>query len=91
VRAFLARSLAPGVTAERRAVIAGILLGEDEGLDRSLRDSFRASGLYHLLSVDIKGRTLGGFAKDVAAFEGRTGGVRKLSRARIPPVCRKIE
>jgi competence protein ComEC len=32
-------------------VIAGILLGEDEGLDPTLQDSFRASGLYHLLAV----------------------------------------
>jgi competence protein ComEC len=51
VRGVLARSLAPGVSGERRAVIAGILLGEDEGLDESLRESFRASGLYHLLAV----------------------------------------
>jgi competence protein ComEC len=51
VREFLARSLAPGVGGERRAVMAGILLGEDEGLNSSLRDSFRASGLYHLLAV----------------------------------------
>jgi competence protein ComEC len=27
------------------------VLGEDEGLDKSLRDAFRASGLYHLLAV----------------------------------------
>jgi competence protein ComEC len=51
VRARLARSLAPGVGGERRAVIAGILLGEDEGLTRGLRDDFRTSGLYHLLAV----------------------------------------
>ena len=36
---------------ERRAVLAGVALGEDEGLDESLRDDFRASGLYHLLAV----------------------------------------
>lgn len=36
---------------ERRAVLAGVVLGEDEGLEASLRDSFRASGLYHLLAV----------------------------------------
>ena len=51
LRAFVSRGLAPGVRGERRAVIAGILLGEDEGLDQELRDSFRASGLYHLLAV----------------------------------------
>ncbi len=36
---------------ERRAVLAGVVLGEDEGLDEELRDRFRASGLYHLLAV----------------------------------------
>jgi competence protein ComEC len=41
-------SVPPG---ERRAVLAGVVLGEDEGLDEGLRDSFRASGLYHLLAV----------------------------------------
>jgi competence protein ComEC len=51
VRAAIASSLAPGVRGERRAVIAGVVLGEDEGLDLSLRNSFRASGLYHLLAV----------------------------------------
>ena len=51
LRERLARSLAPGVAGERRAVIAGILLGEDEGLTRGLRDDFRTSGLYHLLAV----------------------------------------
>jgi competence protein ComEC len=51
IRGAIATSLAPGVTGERRAVIAGVVLGEDEGLDLSLRTSFRASGLYHLLAV----------------------------------------
>ncbi len=51
VRAWLARSLAPGLEGERRAVLEGIVLGEDEGLSSGLRDAFRASGLYHLLAV----------------------------------------
>ncbi len=51
IRARLARSMAPGVRGERRAVIAGIVLGEDEGLSDELRTRFRASGLYHLLAV----------------------------------------
>jgi competence protein ComEC len=51
VRVAIAGSLAPGVDGERRAVIAGVVLGEDEGLSPGLRDSFRASGLYHLLAV----------------------------------------
>ncbi len=51
VRAWLARSIAPGLRGERRAVLAGVVLGEDEGLSEELRARFRASGLYHLLAV----------------------------------------
>jgi competence protein ComEC len=47
----LARTIAPGLAGERRAILRGIVLGEDEGLDSGLRDAFRASGLYHLLAV----------------------------------------
>jgi competence protein ComEC len=50
LRRALVRGLA-GLDGERRAVLAGIVLGEDEGLDTDLRDAFRASGLYHLLAV----------------------------------------
>ena len=32
-------------------MLAGIVLGEDEGLTDELRDNFKASGLYHLLAV----------------------------------------
>jgi competence protein ComEC len=51
LRAAIGAGLASGVSGERRAVLLGIVLGEDEGLDRPLRDAFRASGLYHLLAV----------------------------------------
>jgi competence protein ComEC len=51
VRAWLARDVAPGLTGERRAVLEGIVLGEDEELTPALRTSFRVSGLYHLLAV----------------------------------------
>jgi len=51
LRRALDESMAPGVTGERRALIAGVVLGEDEGLHPDLRDDFRASGLYHLLAV----------------------------------------
>jgi competence protein ComEC len=51
LRARLARTLAPGVGGERRAVLAGVVLGEDQGLSDELRQRFRASGLYHLLAV----------------------------------------
>jgi competence protein ComEC len=51
LRHSVARSLESVPAGERRAVLAGVVLGEDEGLDADLRDSFRASGLYHLLAV----------------------------------------
>ena len=51
LRAHVARAIAPGLSGERRAVLAGIVLGEDEGLTDELRDDFKASGLYHLLAV----------------------------------------
>lgn len=51
LRRHLARSVAPGLTGERRAVLEGIVLGEDGALSEELRDAFRASGLYHLLAV----------------------------------------
>jgi competence protein ComEC len=47
----LAGAIAPGLTGERRAVLVGLVLGEEEGLGEGLRDRFRASGLYHLLAV----------------------------------------
>jgi competence protein ComEC len=51
LRSALAGTIAPGLEGERAALVAGIVLGEDEGLDDDLRDRFRASGLYHLLAV----------------------------------------
>jgi ComEC/Rec2-related protein len=48
---WLGRSIAPGLGGERRAVLEGIVLGEDQGLSDELRTRFRASGLYHLLAV----------------------------------------
>ena len=51
LHAFLARGLAPGLHGERAALIAGVVLGADEGLSPQLQDRFRRSGLYHLLAV----------------------------------------
>ena len=51
LRAHVARAIAPGLAGDRRAVLAGIVLGEDEGLTDELRSNFKASGLYHLLAV----------------------------------------
>jgi predicted membrane metal-binding protein len=57
LRAHISRTMAPGLTGERRAVVAGVVLGEDEGLSRELADAFRASGLYHLLRSFAFSRT----------------------------------
>lgn len=62
---WLARDGVPGLAGERRAVIEGVLLGEDQGLSDALQQDFRASGLYHLLAVSggnvlvVIGGTLG--------------------------------
>ena len=48
---WLVRDAVPGLAGERRAVLEGVVLGEDQGLSDSLRQDFRASGLYHLLAV----------------------------------------
>jgi competence protein ComEC len=36
---------------ERRAVLEGVVLGDDKGLSPELKQAFRRSGLYHLLAV----------------------------------------
>jgi competence protein ComEC len=51
LRERLAGSIAPGLDGERRALVAGVVLGEDDRLSEPLRDDFRASGLYHVLAV----------------------------------------
>ena len=51
LRRWLARGSAPGVAGERRAVLEGILLGDDARLSDNLKTSFQRSGLYHLLAV----------------------------------------
>jgi competence protein ComEC len=51
LRAWLRRTSAPGLTGDRRAVLEGVVLGDDAGLTDDLKTSFRRSGLYHLLAV----------------------------------------
>ena len=51
LRRWLARASGPGVAGERRAVLEGILLGDDAQLTPALKTSFQRSGLYHLLAV----------------------------------------
>jgi competence protein ComEC len=40
-----------GLRGERAAVIAGVVLGDENGLSDGLRQRFRGAGLYHLLAV----------------------------------------
>jgi competence protein ComEC len=51
LHAWLARDSVPGLRGQRRAVLEGVVLGEDQGLPDVLKQRFRASGLYHLLAV----------------------------------------
>jgi competence protein ComEC len=51
LRLWLRASAAPGLTGERRALVNGVLLGDDTGLSDDLKQAFRRSGLYHLLAV----------------------------------------
>jgi competence protein ComEC len=45
------RSVGRGTDGVRRALVLGVVLGEDEGLPERVRLDFRASGLAHLLAV----------------------------------------
>jgi competence protein ComEC len=48
---WLAGSIGDRLRGERRAVLLGVVLGDEQGLGERLRNDFRASGLYHLLAV----------------------------------------
>jgi competence protein ComEC len=51
LRRWLRRASSPGLGGERRALVEGVLLGDDGGLSDNLKQEFRRSGLYHLLAV----------------------------------------
>jgi competence protein ComEC len=51
LRSWLASSVGDGLHGERRGVLLGVVLGDEQGLSERLRRDFRASGLYHLLAV----------------------------------------
>ncbi|HVR12695.1 MAG TPA: ComEC/Rec2 family competence protein, partial [Gaiellaceae bacterium] len=51
LRERVEKALARGASGERGAVLAGVVLGDDQAVSQGLRDRFRASGLYHLLAV----------------------------------------
>ncbi len=51
LRSHMETTLARGASGEHEAVLAGVVLGDDQAVSQGLRDRFRASGLYHLLAV----------------------------------------
>jgi competence protein ComEC len=51
LRTTIEQAVARGTDGVRRALVLGVVLGGDEGLPGDVRDSFRASGLAHLLAV----------------------------------------
>ena len=61
LRTEIGNALSLGTTGERRALVVGVVLGADEGIDPELRDAFKASGLYHLLAVSGQNIVLIGF------------------------------
>ena len=67
LRAHVEETLARGTTGERRQILAGIVLGEDSGIDRELRDAFQASGLMHLLAVSGQNVAIVAFGVVLAA------------------------
>jgi competence protein ComEC len=67
LRAHVEATLARGTAGERRRLLAGIVLGEDSGVDREIRDAFQASGLQHLLAVSGQNVAIVAFGVVVAA------------------------
>jgi competence protein ComEC len=51
LRRALAGSIAPGLHGDRRGIVEGVVLGDEQSISEALRERFRASGLYHLLAV----------------------------------------
>ncbi len=51
LRRHVSAALQLGTTGERRALLEGVVLGADGGLDEQTRSAFKASGLSHLLAV----------------------------------------
>ena len=57
----------------KAALARGMVLGQDEAIDETVRDEFRASGLAHLLAVSGQNVMLLGRARAAAARRGRRG------------------
>ncbi len=90
LRAWLRRACAPGLTGERRAVLEGVVLGDDAGLSDGLKTSFRRSGLYHLLAVSGQNVVLIALGRARARVAARARLVRSATSQRSPrsaPTC----
>jgi len=60
-----------GMHGDRKSVLRAIVLGNPQGMDDSLLERFRASGLYHVLAVDgLKVATVGAAALALARLAG---------------------
>jgi competence protein ComEC len=51
LRDRIEQAVGRGADGVRRALVLGVVLGEDEGIPERVREDFRASGLAHLLAV----------------------------------------
>jgi competence protein ComEC len=58
IRARASDALGVGMPAREAALARGFVLGEDEGIDPATKESFRRSGLSHLLAVSGENVTL---------------------------------
>jgi competence protein ComEC len=74
LHAWLEGGVAPGLSGDRAAVLRGVALGETQGMDSTLLDRFRASGLYHVLAID--GLKVAAVAGGIVALVLRLGGGR---------------
>jgi competence protein ComEC len=73
------KAIERGTSGRRRALVLGIVLGEDEDLSVRVHHDFRASGLYHLLAVS---------GQNVAFIAGGVFGLGWLLR--LPRVAREL-
>lgn len=79
LRDRIERAVTRGSHGIRRALVLGVVLGEDEGLSEQVRVDFRASGLAHLLAVS---------GQNVVFIAGGVVGLCWL--VRIPRVAREL-
>jgi competence protein ComEC len=82
LRRWLERGSASRLGGERRAIVEGVLLGDDDALSPSLKNAFRRSGLYHLLAVSGENVVLLAACWCWAGSSACPGGPRTSARSR---------